>query len=524
MTRHRSSLAAALVPALVVLAACGGGGDTTAVDTLTVGLAGEVDCVDPHQAAQTQPLHVARQVVDNLTDQDPETGEITPWVATDWTVSDDARTFTFTLRDDVTFSDGTPLDADAVVANLEDVVDLGARSPLGAGYLADLDEVTALDPTTVRVTFERPSAQFLQATSMVTLGLLAPSTLEATPAERCAGELVGSGPFVVDSVTAQREAVLERRDDYAWASERLDHDGPAALRTVRFTVTPDASVRHGSLTSGQIGVDTQVLPQDEAAFGDGLTLASAPRPGIVYTLLPNESRGPLRDDAVRRAVGLAIDREGLAPLLSSGERPATDALASTTPGYRDRSADLARDVDKAARLLDGAGWTRSGDGVRSRDGEQLSLTLVYSSAEPYGTVYELLSQQLAEVGIDLRLAPLDDASNVARQGEGDYDFVSWAVTRADPSILASIYPVESANPLRRTDPDRLDDLVAEISASVAAESRSRSVDAAVEEIMAGGHGLPLFEQAASIGLGEGVEGVTLDAASRPVLLTATVRR
>ncbi|MGR6919472.1 ABC transporter substrate-binding protein [[Actinomadura] parvosata] len=508
-----------------LLAACGtAGAERPAGDSLVAGLAAPVSCLDPHQTPQTSNLQVSRQIVDSLTDQDPRTGEIVPWLATSWKVDKQAKRFTFTLRDGVTFSDGAPLDAAAVVANLDDIAKLGARSPLGLGYLAGYEEASALDARTVEVRFGAPSAQFLQATSMVTLGMLSPGTLGKSPERRCTGALAGSGPFVLGRVALNEEVRLSARTEYAWASKLAAQQGAPRIRELTFAVVTDPSARHGSLFSGQLDADLQVLQQDQRSFGEqGPRLLSATRPGIVFTLLPNESRPALRDPAVRRAIGAALDRSRFAPLLAAGERPATDVLASTTPGHADRSADLAYAPDEAARLADVAGYRRGPDGVRAKGSQRLSFDLVYSADEPYGSVYQLMAQQLAEVGIELRPTPLDDATNSARQGSGDYDFVSWAVTRGDPTVLASVYPVESANPLRRTAPDKVDSTIARIGTVLEPAERSRAVEAAAEAILSGGHGIPLFEQASSVGLAERVTGVRLDASGRPIFQDAEVR-
>ncbi len=499
-----------------MLTACGtGSAENGEAATLTAGLAAPIGCLDPHQTPQTPNLQVSRQFVDSLTDQDPETGEIVPWLAESWTVDERATRFTFTLRDGVTFSDGTPLDAAAVVANLDDVAALGARSPLGGTYLAGYAGATASGPRIVEVRFDTPSAQFLQATSMVTLGMLSRKTLAETPEKRCAGTLTGSGPFVLDDVALNEEVRLTAREGYAWASDLATHRGTPRVRTLVFAIVTDPSARHGSLVSGQLDADLQVLQQDEASFdGQGPRLLSGTRPGVVYTLLPNESRPALRDPAVRRAVGLALDRAEFAPLLSAGERPATDVLATTTPGYADRH--LRFDRREAVRLLDAAGLRPGPDGVR------LSCTLVYSATERYGAIYQLMAQQLAEVGIELRVTPLDDATNSARQSAGDYDFVSWAVTRGDPTVLASLYPVASANPLRRTTPDEVDAAIAEIATVLDPVERARAVDTAAKAILSGGHGIPLFEQASSIGLAARVSGVRLDGSGRPIFSDAEV--
>lgn len=523
-SRHTARLTlTALVPAIALtLTSCSTPTSAQPDTSVAIGLSDTIDCLDPHQTPATPALHVARQLVANLTDQDPKTGEIVPWLATSWKANADATQFEFTLREGATYADGTAIDAVSVVANFDDIVKLGARSPLGSSYLAGYTGAKAVDTHTVSVKFDKPSAQFLQATAMVTLGLLSPKTLAADAAARCAGSIVGSGPFTVAGQVQNESVTLAARKDFAWGSALATHQGAPLVDRLEFRIVTDASSRHGSLLSGSLDVDTQVLPQDQKSL-EG-QLLSGTRPGIVYTFLPNLTRATLADQAVRRALSLAINRDALVPLLSSGERAATDVLASTTPGYQNRGRLLAYDPQAAADLLDGDGWVLGADGVRAKGGKQLSLELIYSANEPYSSVYQEISKQAAEVGIKLILSPLDAAANSARQDAGDYDIVSWAVTRADPSILATIYPVGSANPIKRKKADSLDAAIAAIAGSIDPKVRQQSVNAAAEGILTSAYGIPLFEQAASIGVAKQLVGVRLDSSARPIFADAQVQR
>ncbi|MCX6492290.1 MAG: ABC transporter substrate-binding protein, partial [Rhodococcus sp.] len=143
-TRPAFLVAGLIATTATVLAGCAGGAATTAADagpaqpggTLRYGLSGAPTCSDPAQSGTNQTIYVTRQVVDSLTDQNPETGEIEPWLAERWEVGPDAKSFTFTLKDGVTFSDGTVLDAAAVKANFDAIIGLGAaKAPLAASYL-----------------------------------------------------------------------------------------------------------------------------------------------------------------------------------------------------------------------------------------------------------------------------------------------------------------------------------------------------------------------------------------------------
>ena len=126
-----------------VLAGCSSGSDSAADagpaqsgGTLRYGLSQAPTCADPAQAGSNQTVYVTRTVVDSLTDQNPDTGEITPWLAKSWEISPDAASFTFVLRDDATFSDGTPVTADSVKKTFDSVKNLGPNASLAKSYLS----------------------------------------------------------------------------------------------------------------------------------------------------------------------------------------------------------------------------------------------------------------------------------------------------------------------------------------------------------------------------------------------------
>ncbi|MEE2060695.1 ABC transporter substrate-binding protein [Rhodococcus artemisiae] len=502
------------------LAACSD--NSTGPRSLRIALSADPQCLDPHQAPYTESLHVGRQLVANLTDQDPQTGEIVPWIATEWTVSDDATRFRFTLRDDATFSDGTPIDAAAVAANFEDLRDLGAKSPFGLSYVSGLRSIEIPDARTVEFAFDAPNAQFLQATSMVTTGLLAPATLETSPEERCTGQLIGSGPFVLDEYAPNASATLSSRTDYSWPGTTATHTGAATIERLEFSVMTESGVRSGALQTAQIDVDTDVQAQDESALsGAGIEVFARARPGIVYTLLANDQSPALSDPAVRRAVNHAIDRPELASVLSQHESYATSVLSAATPGYVDLSADLAYGPDRAATELDAAGWLQGPDGIRVREGNPLTLRLVFAATETRSDVYEIVQQQLARVGVDLQLVPLHTGANLEAQNNGDYDFVCWAVTRPDPEVLNTVFSSASAgNPNRRTEPARIDELLDELGGITEPSLRQRLTDEAAREVIDQGYAIPLVEQSAVVGTSASVDGIVLDASSRPLFYGA----
>ena len=453
--KRRWALAASVVTiaAVTVLTGCSGsssdasstGDSATPVAGGTLKIAfwdDQQGCIDPNQVYWIESRSIDRQIADSLTDQDPDTGKIVPWLATSWTSNDNATQFTFTLRDGVTFSDGEKFDATAVKTALDATYALGAKSLLGVSYLAGYDSTTVIDPTHVQVNFKTPNAAFLQATSTTTLAILAPKTYQETPEARCAGAIIGSGAFTLDSYTAATSAHLTKRADYAWPSSLVKNQGAAYLDAIDVTYIKEDSVRNGELTSGQIDIAWPRLPISDAdqqvlkAAGD--TIETRALPGISYVLTPNITNDrPLADPLVRQALQKAIDRPTYASTVFWADYPVVKSpVESTTPFASDESSLLAFDLDGAKALLDQAGWAVGPDGYRYKNGQKLTLDDVLTTS---GAGDQLLQDQLKQAGIDLTLDVVTTAQYTQKTAAGDYDILGTYYTRADPSVLGSVF-------------------------------------------------------------------------------------
>ncbi|KRD45345.1 ABC transporter substrate-binding protein [Cellulomonas sp. Root930] len=531
-TRARSAALAALVVPALFLTACGSGtpaasdpstaasaeAAATPGGTLRFALGASPSGVDPQQVGSNVSIYIARQLADSLTDQDPETGEIVPWLAESWDVSDDLTHFTFHLRDDVTFSDGTPLTATTVKANFDALVGpLAATAPLAGSYLAGYQETTVDDERTVTVVFGGPNAQFLQATSTVSLAILSDATAAVDPAARLQGDVIGSGPFTLETYTQDQGATIVRRDGYAWPSDDSENPGEAYLDQIDFTIVPESGVRSGGLASDQFDAVGDVLPQDVPQVeGSGGSVLTRTNPGVAFVLQPNVSTGPLADPAVRAAVQVAINRQELVDtVLSEAFKPATSVLASTTPGYVDLSDELAFDQDGAADALEDAGWTLGADGIREKGGEKLSFDVVFA---PLFTgsqaVLELTQQQLKAVGVDLQVRQQTPAEQQAALTAGDYDTYYYNVTRADGDILRTQFSSKFRNINKRPADTVLDPLLDAQLAQADPAARAADLGTAQETILDEGLAIPLFELAQSIGVASDVHDLTFDASSR----------
>lgn len=481
--------AASVAAALTVLTACTSGTSTASHGgnggDLKMAIPADEGCVDPQQLVGRSQLTIARGMVDSLVYQDGT--EYKPWLATSWDVSDDAKTYTFTLRDDVTFSDGTALDAQTVVDNFTAIIEMGSKARLASSYLADVESVSADDRHTVTVAFAVPNAAFLAAVATPSMGIVSAASAANEQAARCQGSITGSGPFVLDTYTPNETIALVKRDDYDWGPLR---EGGAHLNSVTVSVVAESSVRAGTLVSGQSDYITEVQRADLPTLtGADLTIESQPNPGLSQGLFVNPERGPLTDPAVRDALMLGVDRQTLIDTtLNEYQNMATSVLSSATPGYVDYSDKIRFDSDEAESILDDAGWEVGSDGIRQKDGTRLSVSLLYGS-QLYGflvPLMELMQQQYASIGIEMKLRPLPDADANTAWINGDYDLRISAMTRAEPDVLrTALFGTDSG----------LDAILNEQIATVDADARLALIDEAQAKVLEDGLFVPINELA-----------------------------
>ncbi|GAB2735876.1 ABC transporter substrate-binding protein [Arthrobacter bambusae] len=482
---------------------------------LTFALSVDRGCIDPQQVGNNDAIAIARQTVASLTSQDPKTGEIVPWLAEKFEANTNATSFTFTLRGGATFADGSAVDAASVKTNFEAIKALGAKATLGSTYLSDVKAITVKDPKTVVVDFTKPNAQFLQATSTFTLGLLSPSSAKLSVEDRCAGKFSGSGPFTVKSYTVDKEAVLSRRAGYSWPSSTNSNKGEAYLETVTFKIIPEAGNRTGSLQSGQIDATAAISAADIKLFdGNGFWNQTRANPGVVYNLYSNESSPKLKDPAVRQAISKAINREEITKtLLTEADQPAKGVLSHTTPFFKDFNSLLKYDPDGAKKLLDDAGWKTGADGVRAKEGVKLSFKVTYWQSPK--EVLELVQQQLKAIGVDLQLKFTTIADVTAAQADKNYDFSYGNLTRSDPDVLRTVFASNTArggSNLR--DPLPVDTTLGDQAAALDKDARQKLVDQAQETLIKEAHSIPLYELSTTISASEKVHDLKFEASSR----------
>lgn len=542
---RRSLTASAMVAAMLAMAACGSAGgaagseagtasaassdetasaaEPTTGGTLRVGFSGDIGNYDPHQRPQLWSRTISRNIADTLTDQDPATGEILPYLAQSWDISDDATEFTFHLREDATFSDGTPVDAAAVKANFDRIVEIGPLAYIAAGLLRNYEGAEVVEPYVLTVRFAEPNAQFLQATSVASLSILAPATLELTPEEVAAGDVIGSGPYVLESYDPTAGIVLVAREDYAWGSPLQDHAGRAYYDDVEISFITEPVTLAGALASGQIDyayiLDPTGLPTVEAA---GDQVIETPMPAIAVPIVPLLHREIFQDSNTRRALSLATDRQEIVDAVFAGRYPAaTGVLTTSNPGYVDLSEELAYDPDAAIALLEEAGWTEVGaDGVRTTaDGTPLRLEIQYSGSGSTELILQLLQQQWRGVGIDFVLTPVADLSEYTIHTY-PFDLTTWSQTRADADVLRTVYSsfYENQSFLYGYADPEVDALLGDLQSATDPAERVRISGEVQELLLARGYTVPLYDAIQFAAAGDEIAGVTTDIEGKPLFV------
>lgn len=520
---------------VLVLAACSGAGTSTTSSkpvsggTLTYASGdAEPTCLDPHVGGNYPQALLATQYIEELVGL--EDGEPTPELATKWTTSDDGKTLTFTLRDDVTFTDGTPFDAAAVVANIEHVQDPATASSTGYLALQSITKATATDDHTVTLSLSRPDSALLESFSQPWVGMESPKALERKQATNCESP-VGTGPFEVTGWKHGDRVTLTKNTDY-WGKTK------PRLSGITWRFLPDSTSRYAALQSGQVDVIDNAQPdQLKAASAKGaIRDLDAPRPGASNRLELNSGHGVFRDEAVRQAfiAGAEID-PGLQSLFLGTAKRSYSVLSSAEPLAYSEKSRFDHSPTKAKQLLDDAGWTVGSDGIRQKDGQQLTVTFPVSTNQSVPAERSLFQQiQASEkaVGFKVVLDELDLSSWYAALAANEYDVVSAPYTKVGPDVLRILYDSASIEPapsgyfanLAQLDDPALDTLLEQAARTSDADERADLYEQAQKAILASDTVLPLYDQQNHFLVRSAVHGIQTTSVSTPWFGTAWIDR
>jgi peptide/nickel transport system substrate-binding protein len=432
---------AATFAALALLAACSGGGDgdgaedgpaeveeePTAVEpgyggTLTYGLEAETPggwCLPEAQLA-ISGIQVARAVYDTLTVPDGEGGYV-PFLAESVTSNEAATEWTITLREGVTFHDGTPLDATVVKNNLDAY--RGAypsRNPLLLRVaLQPVSTVEVVDDLTVEVTTDVgwpafPAALFAEGRA----GIMAQSQLDDP--ETCGTRLIGTGPFALERWTVDEALVVTRNPAY-WGTDAGGNQLPY-LDGIEFRPVADPAARAEAVIDGELdlahgsGAAELSLWQQEAEAGDVALVSTSDFAEVAHTML-NASAPPFDNLDARLAAAHALDRDELNEVRNLGLfETASGPFSPGTPGHLEDTGFPGHDPDLAEEYA---------AAYEADTGQPLTFTHTHQDDPEATRTAELLQEQWAEAGIEVDLVPIAQSELITTAISGNFQSIGW---------------------------------------------------------------------------------------------------
>jgi len=446
-------LAVALVSALAGSAAASGSPATAKVasaqpqsgGTIYYAAEQEPPCL---QGGWVQEAYIERQYADSLVSQ-VSSGHVVPWLATSWSISANGLTYTFHLKSGVKFTDGTPLNAQAVVDNFDYWTNpKTANGDVDAFIGPYFKSAVATGPLTVQVNLIKPYAPLLSTLSQGYDGILSPKGLARGVAANCT-DPIGSGPFIIQKWNHGQNIVFVRNPKYNSAPANAVHQGPAYAAKLVWSFVSDGTTRWGSLTSGESDVIYDVPTVDWPEAVSQYDTKQYITPGRPDTLTLDTYHGPFTSELVRQAFAYAINRPQAVKSAFNGEIPydGNGALSLSTPDY-DAALDdsLPYNPAKAKALLAQAGYTgHNAAGYATKDGKELTITLPYNAGTVVNsegvTLLQDLQQEWKAAGFNVQLIPLTESQTFSGVDSGptavDASLGYW--TSPTPGVLYIVW-------------------------------------------------------------------------------------
>ncbi len=446
---------------VVALAACGnttpepsgsgnqqGGGASTgreASNTVVVGISQDLDSLDPHNAEYAGTREVLFNIFEGLVKATPE-GAIEPAVASGYVIADDASSITFTLRDGITFHDGSAVTAEDVKYSIERYADIQGE---GSAF-SNIKDVVIADDKTVVVNLKTPNTEFVYELTCAILPKANEANFATNP--------IGTGPFKFVSTAPGENLVVEKYDGY-WK------EGFPYLDGVTFKIVTDAKMAVTYLNAGTIDI-YQYLTEDQAKTVNSNFNILVGSVNYVQGMFLNNAVKPFDDVRVRQAIYYAVDRDQINNFLFGGKSHiiGTNMIPAATAYYNaDTETTYTHDVKKAKELLKEAGY---------ENGFEFTITVPNNYAPHEGTA-NIIAENLAEVGITAKINLIDFNSWKAEVFDGrKYEATVVAVDgRLAPSSFFDKNVSTAANNFTNYNNPEFDKVYAQATAAIDQEEK-----------------------------------------------------
>jgi len=454
-----------------------------------------------------------------------------PALAESWEVPDDGLTYTFHLKKDVKFHDGTPFNADAVKFTYDRVVE--GRNLTAQGKEVDpkkvivpgqsfnqidaYDHAEVVDDYTIKLILSRPFGGFLTGLNGY-LGIVSPTAVEKMGLADFGRKPVGTGPFMIQEWVDADHVTLVKNPDYNWGSSFFKHSGAAYLDQMIYKIIPDPAVRTGTLLSGESQYidNVDALQLADLQENPDLAIIQQGQPGSGDILLFNLARtdSPQADVAVRRALSYAIDKDAFNQAAFGGiYAPAASPLMKPTFGYEPKTEEIyGYDTAKAASMLDEAGWTLNGE-IREKDGKKLAFYWPIQDRPDDKAMATFIQGAFRAVGADVTVEPMEHgAFEEKTRTAGDYDLAFMWFSYADPDTLRTIFysgNIGNFNVGKYNDPE-MDKMLLDAAASNDPETRQELYSKIQLKVLDEAATIPLVDTIQYNGKQASLEGDFLD--------------
>ena len=398
---------------------------------------------DPHKTTSRAASEVLFMLGDTLVSLAPDMQTIDTGLATSWEVSEDGRTYTFTLRDDATFCDGRTVTADDVVYSIERWIDPETNSPV-AWRAGDVESVTALDATTVEYKLEEPFSELLYQLTQSFGTIVDRADVEALGEDFGVSGLNGTGPFCWVEWTPRDKMIVERHEGYDWGPGFYDNDGEAHLDRITWQIVPEENTRTVAVLTGQSEI-TQYVPYialEQLSSAPDLEVVQSDLAFWTYFMGFKIDKETVSDPAVRRAVNLAVDQAAMAEDLFFGRvEPAYSYVSQKALDWNAALDDglLKFDPAEANRILDEAGWTMGEDGVRARDGVRLEPVAYVFAGSTWSKISEAVQAYLREVGIAMDIQAFDATVAWGKLSTQEFDMFGMSFPYVSSGDALNLY-------------------------------------------------------------------------------------
>lgn len=450
------SLATALALLTIVLfAGCIGQEEEVTRTTLVIAQPNEPEILDVQQTFWSD---IPNQLIcQPLVDFSLDLTEIVPDMIESYDVSNDGLVITFHLMEGLKFSNGQPLDAQAVADAFWRYKEISPYAP----DMEPIIEMNVIDETTIEVVNSAPPA-FMWAVLASTYGAVWDAEAAAEMGDEAFGtDPVGSGPFKLKEWVHGSHITVERNENYKTNLPLVQNKGAPYLEEIKIRFIPEDLTRVSELEAGSVDLITGVPSSEVARLSDlpEIDMLDSPTPGYSYLGINNQ-KPPFDDVRVRRALAMAMDRDAIVTTLTGTVEPQWSFLAPAMICYSDEMEQYAKtqysfNLEAAKALLSDAGWVDTNDDdIVDKDGEPFTAELLVPTDDPprlkIGVVVQAMLQKL---GIDASIATYEFSYIRDIIREGNYDLSLVRFSWSDPDILIYVFTDEGSNYVHYQNPD-----------------------------------------------------------------------